>query len=166
MAKTFVPAIMPNPHVVDNVTTCPYHNVKNYVVELRNVRQFNKQARLKDCRDRHRVWMAGPAFRWKPTTNRPAPTAASGLIPDSPDEMAFGQLRAPISVFGSSSYAGSGSRVLTDATGERRKRGDSASVSATFGFAGPIYPENPGLRYEAGNRGKDLITSNKVPPTI
>src|SRR3982751_5072962 len=42
------------------------------------------------------------------------------ISPDSPDEMASGQLRTPISVVVSSLYAGSGSRVLTDATGERR----------------------------------------------
>ena len=44
------------------------------------------------------------------------------VIPDSPDEMAFDQLRVPISITSSSSYVGSGSRVLTDATGERRNR--------------------------------------------
>ena len=42
------------------------------------------------------------------------------LSPDSPDEMASGQLRAPIPVIRSSPYAGSGNRPLTDATGERR----------------------------------------------
>src|SRR5215210_454358 len=42
------------------------------------------------------------------------------LIPDSPDEMAFGQLRVSISNVRSSSYAGSSSRILTDPTGERR----------------------------------------------
>src|SRR6476660_635420 len=36
--------------------------------------------------------------------------------------MAFDQLRAPISDIRSNSYAGSGSRVLTDPTGERKKR--------------------------------------------
>src|SRR3954447_7499175 len=36
--------------------------------------------------------------------------------------MAFGQLRAPISGIRSNSYAGLGGRVLTDPTGERRKR--------------------------------------------
>ena len=36
--------------------------------------------------------------------------------------MVFGQLRASISVVRSSSYTGSDSRVLTDPTGERRKR--------------------------------------------
>src|SRR4051794_1855306 len=45
-----------------------------------------------------------------------------GFSPDSPDEMAFDQLRASILVVESSSYAGSGGRVLTDATGERRNR--------------------------------------------
>src|SRR3954454_21242061 len=49
-------------------------------------------------------------------------TAVTFLNPDSPDEMASGQLRAPISVVISNLYAGSGSRVLTDATGERRNR--------------------------------------------
>src|SRR5215216_4901496 len=44
------------------------------------------------------------------------------LDPDSPDEMAFGQLRAPISVVRSNSYAGSSSRILTDPTGEKRNR--------------------------------------------
>src|SRR5215216_6399868 len=44
------------------------------------------------------------------------------LDPDSPDEMAFGQLRAPISVVMSNPYAGSSSRILTDPTGERRNR--------------------------------------------
>ena len=44
------------------------------------------------------------------------------IIPDSLDEMVFGQLRAPIYVVISNSYAGSGSRDLTDATGERRNR--------------------------------------------
>src|SRR4051812_40725696 len=46
--------------------------------------------------------------RWGPST----PT----------DEMAFGQLRAPISLVKSSPYTESGSRVLTDLTGERRNR--------------------------------------------
>jgi hypothetical protein len=46
----------------------------------------------------------------------------SGLNPDSPDEMAFGQLRAPISDTKSNSYAGLGGRVLTDPTDERRNR--------------------------------------------
>ena len=48
--------------------------------------------------------------------------AASGMdiYPDSPDEMAFGQLRAPISDAKSNSYAGSSSRIPTDPTGERR----------------------------------------------
>src|SRR3954454_21478159 len=36
--------------------------------------------------------------------------------------MAFGQLRAPISVVRSNPYAGSSSRILTDPTGERRNR--------------------------------------------
>src|SRR5215213_5386689 len=44
------------------------------------------------------------------------------LNPDSPDEMAFGQLRAPISVVRSSSYPGSGSQVLTDATRSEERR--------------------------------------------
>src|SRR4051794_484058 len=44
------------------------------------------------------------------------------LIPDSPDEMTFGQLRAPISIVRSSLYAGSSSRILTDPTGERSNR--------------------------------------------
>src|SRR3954470_12486385 len=44
------------------------------------------------------------------------------LSPDSPDEMASGQLRAPILVSKSNSYAESGSRILTDPTGERRNR--------------------------------------------
>ena len=44
----------------------------------------------------------------------------SGLHPDSPDEMAFGQLCAPISAVKSNSYAGSSSRIPTDPTGERR----------------------------------------------
>src|SRR4051794_34094632 len=42
--------------------------------------------------------------------------------PDSPDEMASGQLCASIPIVRSSFYAGSGSRVLTDATGERRNQ--------------------------------------------
>src|SRR3954447_11782814 len=46
----------------------------------------------------------------------------STVSPDSPDEMAFGQLRAPISVVRSNPYAGSSSRILTDPTGERRNR--------------------------------------------
>ena len=41
---------------------------------------------------------------------------------DSPDEMALSQLRAPISISRSNSYAGSSSRILTDPTGERRSR--------------------------------------------
>src|SRR4051812_8942877 len=41
---------------------------------------------------------------------------------DSPDEMAFGQLYAPISVVRSTSYAESSGRILTDPTGERRNR--------------------------------------------
>ena len=44
------------------------------------------------------------------------------INPDSPDEMAFGQLRAPISIVKSISYAGSSSRILADPTGERRNR--------------------------------------------
>ena len=42
--------------------------------------------------------------------------------PDSPDEMAFGQLRAPIPDIRSNFNAGLGGRVLTDLRGERRKR--------------------------------------------
>src|SRR4051794_1246004 len=44
------------------------------------------------------------------------------LNPASPDEMAFGQLRASNLVVISNSYAGSSSRILTDPTGERRNR--------------------------------------------
>src|SRR5215218_9826251 len=40
------------------------------------------------------------------------------VIPDSPDEMASGQLCASISLVRSSPYAGLGSRGLTNATGE------------------------------------------------
>jgi hypothetical protein len=47
---------------------------------------------------------------------------SSDLIPDSPDEMAFGHLRVPIPAVRSSSYAESGCRVVTDPTGERRNR--------------------------------------------
>src|SRR3954470_7059772 len=47
-------------------------------------------------------------------------TGSVAINPDSPDEMASGQFRAPISIVRSSSYAGSSSRVLTDPTGERR----------------------------------------------
>src|SRR3954464_11597105 len=43
-----------------------------------------------------------------------------GINPDSPDEMAFGQLCAPISAVKSNSDAGSSSRIPTDPTGERR----------------------------------------------
>src|SRR4051812_39522762 len=46
----------------------------------------------------------------------------SALNPDSPDEMALGRLRAPISIGRSNSYAGSSSRILTDPTGERRSQ--------------------------------------------
>src|ERR1044071_970043 len=46
---------------------------------------------------------------------------ASGLNPDSPDEIAFGRLHAPIPVVRSSSYAGSSSRILTDPTGESKE---------------------------------------------
>src|SRR4051794_1550299 len=43
--------------------------------------------------------------------------------PSTPtDEMAFSQLRAPISIVRSNSYAGSSSRILTDPTGEKRNR--------------------------------------------
>src|SRR3954465_1594103 len=42
------------------------------------------------------------------------------VIPDSPDEMAFGHLRAPILAIRSSSYDGSSSGIMTDPTGERR----------------------------------------------
>src|SRR3954453_8273051 len=45
---------------------------------------------------------------------------ANVLDPDSPDEMAFSQLRALITAVKSNSYAGSSSRILTDPTGERR----------------------------------------------
>src|SRR3954466_11752374 len=44
------------------------------------------------------------------------------LTPPSPDEMAFGQLRASNLIVISNSYAGSSSRILTDPTGERRNR--------------------------------------------
>src|SRR3954469_10823196 len=44
------------------------------------------------------------------------------INPDSPDEMAFGQLRAPNLAVTSNSYAESSSRILTDPTGERRNR--------------------------------------------
>src|SRR3954468_16346884 len=50
------------------------------------------------------------------------PIMESAFSPDSPDEMALGQLRAPISIGGSNSYAGSSSQILTDPTGERRSR--------------------------------------------
>src|SRR3954447_22791991 len=43
------------------------------------------------------------------------------LTPDSPDEIAFGRLHAPILVVGSSSYAGSSGRILTDPTGESKE---------------------------------------------
>jgi hypothetical protein len=43
-----------------------------------------------------------------------------GANPDSPDGLTFGQPRAPISVDISNSYTGLGSRVVTDAKGERR----------------------------------------------
>src|SRR4051812_38082236 len=42
------------------------------------------------------------------------------IFPDSPDEISFGQLPAPISIVKSGSYAESSSRILTDPTGERR----------------------------------------------
>src|SRR3954453_10848763 len=44
------------------------------------------------------------------------------INPDSPDEMASGQLRAPIPLVRSSTYAGLGNRTLTDPTGERRNQ--------------------------------------------
>src|SRR3954454_10336933 len=44
-----------------------------------------------------------------------------GMNPDSPDEIAFGQLHAPISTVRSSPYAGSSSRILTDPTGESKE---------------------------------------------
>jgi hypothetical protein len=47
---------------------------------------------------------------------------SAAFNPDSPDEMAFGQLRASNLVVISNSYAGSSSRILTDPTGERRNR--------------------------------------------
>jgi hypothetical protein len=50
-----------------------------------------------------------------------AGTLAS-LNPDSPDEIAFEQLRAPIPIVRSNSYAGSSTQILTDLTGERRNR--------------------------------------------
>jgi hypothetical protein len=65
------------------------------------------------------------------------------LNPDSPDEMAFGRLRAPISVGKSISYGELGSRFLTDATGERRKR-QFRQNSAAFGPVAPIHLGNPG----------------------
>src|SRR3954453_3930753 len=49
-------------------------------------------------------------------------TTRAGFNPDSPDEMAFGQLRAPITIVKSNSYAGSSGRISTDPTGERRNR--------------------------------------------
>src|SRR3954469_25739787 len=48
--------------------------------------------------------------------------ARRGFIPDSPDEMAPGQLRAPIPLVISTPYDESGGRVLTDPTGESRTR--------------------------------------------
>src|SRR5689334_5770746 len=83
MAKIFVSAIMPNPHVVDNVTRGQDDNVKIYVVGFHNARQLNKQGRLPDCKDRHRVCRAEPAFHWKPAPNRPALRVVSGLISSS-----------------------------------------------------------------------------------
>src|SRR4051794_38314468 len=52
----------------------------------------------------------------------PRKGAFAHVIPDSPDEMALGRLRAPISIGRSNSYAGSSSRILADPTGERRSR--------------------------------------------
>lgn len=52
----------------------------------------------------------------------PLSEAYTAFNPDSPDEMAFGQLLAPISMAESVPYAGSSSRILADPTGERRNR--------------------------------------------
>jgi acetyltransferase-like isoleucine patch superfamily enzyme len=60
-----------------------------------------------------RVWQLGPEG---------AVSAAEPINPASPDEMAFGQLRTPISTVKSRFYAGSCSRILTDPTGERRNQ--------------------------------------------
>src|SRR3954449_5787650 len=74
----------------------------------------------------------------------------TALTPDSPDEMAFGQLRAPITIVKSNSYAGSSGRISTDPTGERRNRqfrqrfrglrscrANPSGESGFTGFAGP-----------------------------
>ena len=63
---------------------------------------------------------SGSRFCCPASTRGRYPKAAEHLNPDSPDEMTFGQLRAPISIVRSDAYAGSSSRILTDPTGERR----------------------------------------------
>jgi hypothetical protein len=65
------------------------------------------------------------------------------LNPDSPDEMAFGQLRTLILIFRSGSYTGSGSGVLTNPTGERRNR-QFCRYFRGLRSCRPIHPANPG----------------------
>jgi len=85
------------------------------------------------------------------------------LNSDSPDEMAFGQLRAPISDAKSNSYAGSSSRIPTDPTGERRNwqfrqrfRGLRSCRPNPSGESGPISPQS---RY----KGDTLLHPRVVP---
>src|SRR3954462_124072 len=66
-----------------------------------------------------------PARHWSGVTSSGWISSSSSPLrinPDSPDEMAFGQLRAPNLAVTSNSYAESSSRILTDPTGERRNR--------------------------------------------
>src|SRR3954469_3506863 len=70
--------------------------------------------------------------------------------PDSPDEMTFGQLRAPISIVKLDTYAVSSSRILTDPTGERR----NWQFCHNFRGLGPCRP-NP-----SGESGLNQIDAN------
>jgi hypothetical protein len=69
--------------------------------------------------------------------------------------MAFGQLRSPISVSKSSSYTGSGSRVVTDPTGERRNR----QFRQRFHGLQPYRPNPSG---ESGNICVWMIQDEKI----
>src|SRR4051812_29809103 len=79
--------------------------------------------------------------------------------------MAFGQLRAPVLVVRSSTYAGSGSRVLTDAAGKRRNppfrqrlRGFRSYRPNPYGESG----SNRVLQHSRGSARKTLQSASKI----
>src|SRR4051794_21917108 len=76
--------------------------------------------------------------------------------PDSPDGSAFGQVRAPILTDSLGIYAGSGSRVLTDAAGERRK------LAFRQRFCG-LQPCRPDPNGESGLRSRRIRGEVSLP---